>query len=86
MLQENEQGPSEIWDWSPDGDKIVFANYRPGAMNLFWVSRSTRQVKQLTHYTRDNSYVRYPAWSPRGDQIVYEYSEITANIWTMRVK
>lgn len=86
MLQENEQGPSEIWDWSPDGDKIVFANDRPGAMNLFWVSRSTRQMKQLTHYTRDNSYVRYPAWSPRGDQIVYEYSEITANIWTMRVK
>jgi Tol biopolymer transport system component len=30
--------------------------------------------------------VRYPAWSPRGDQIVYEYSETTGNIWTMRVK
>jgi len=86
VLQVSPRGPSEIWDWAPDGDKLVFAGYRNGAMNLFWVSRSTRQEKQLTHYTRDNSYVRYPAWSPRGDQIVYEYSEITANIWTMRLK
>jgi Tol biopolymer transport system component len=82
----NPQGPSLVWDWSPDGDRIAFARYLNGAINLFWISRTTRQQKQLTHYTRDNSYVRYPAWSPRGDQIVYEYSEITANIWTMRVK
>ncbi len=86
VLQVGERQPDMLWDWAPDGDKIVFANLRNGAINLFWISRSTRQQKQLTHYTRDNSYVRYPAWSPRGDQIVYEYSETTGNIWTMRVK
>ena len=86
VLQVGQREPDMLWDWAPDGDKIAFANNRNGATNLFWISRSTRQEKQLTHYTRDNSYVRYPAWSPRGDQIVYEYSETTGNIWTMRVK
>ena len=86
VLQVGQREPDMLWDWAPDGDKIAFANNRNGATNLFWISRSTRQEKQLTHYTHDNSYVRYPAWSPRGDQIVYEYSETTGNIWTMRVK
>jgi len=27
--------------------------------------------------------VRYPAWSPRGDAIVYEYAETTGNIWLL---
>jgi Tol biopolymer transport system component len=73
-------------DWAPDGDKIVFAGLRNGDWNIWWVSRSTRQEHQVTHYTRDNIQLIYPSWSPRGDQIVYEYSETTGNIWTMRVK
>jgi Tol biopolymer transport system component/DNA-binding winged helix-turn-helix (wHTH) protein len=73
-------------DWSPDGDKIAFAGQRNGIWNIYWISRGTREEKQLTHYTHNNAYVRYPAWSPRGDQIVYEYAETTGNIWTMRVK
>ena len=73
VLQVGQREPDMLWDWAPDGDKIAFANNRNGATNLFWISRSTRQEKQLTHYTRDNSYVRYPA-------------ETTGNIWTMRVK
>jgi Tol biopolymer transport system component/DNA-binding winged helix-turn-helix (wHTH) protein len=72
--------------WSPDGDKIIFAGQRDGVWNVWWVSRRTRQEKQVTHYTGNNTYVRYPSWSPRGDQIVYEYAETTGNIWTMRVK
>lgn len=72
--------------WSPDGDKVVFAGQRNGVWNIWWVSRRTREEKQLTHYTRNNAYVRYPSWSPRGDRIVFEYAETTGNIWTMRVK
>jgi len=73
-------------DWSPDGDKIVFAGLRNGIWNVYWFSRSIREEKQLTHYTKQNEYVRYPSWSPLGNQIVYEYTETTGNIWLMELK
>lgn len=68
--------------WSRDGDSIIFAR-RPsnGFWNVFTVSLSTRVEKQLTHYTRVNASVYAPVISPRGNQIVYESSEINGNIW-----
>jgi Tol biopolymer transport system component/DNA-binding winged helix-turn-helix (wHTH) protein len=81
-----DKGQSWTHSWSPDGDKIAFAGFRNGVWNVWWVSRSTKQQKQLTAYTKLNSFVRYPAWSPLGDKIVYEYTETTGNIWVMELK
>jgi len=81
-----EPGQSWLYGWSPDGDKIAFAGLRNDIWNLYWVSRSTHAVKQLTNYTKPSTWVRYPAWSPRNDQIVYEYTAYTGNIWMMRLK
>jgi TolB protein len=80
--------PGQSWTggWAPDGDKIAFAGCRNGYWNLWWVSRSTKQQKQLTNFTKLNAYVRYPSWSPLGNQIVFEYSESTGNIWLMELK
>lgn len=77
--------PGQSWagGWSPDGDKIVFSGLRSGFWNIWWVSRSSKETKKLTDYTRQNAYVRYPTWSPKGDQIVYEYAETLGNIWMM---
>ncbi len=72
--------------WSPDGDRIVFAGRRKGIWNIYWISRSTKAQKQLTNYSKLNAFVRYPAWSPLGNQIVYEYSETTGNIWMVELK
>ena len=72
--------------WSPDGDKIVFAGARDGVWNLWWVSRSDKSVKQLTHNTKLNVYFRYPAWSPLANQIVSEYSESRGNIYLMELR
>ncbi len=81
-----DKGQSWAHSFSPDGDKIVLAGFRNGVWNLYWVSRLTKQQKQLTNYTKLNSYVRYPAWSPSGNQIAYEYSETTGNIWIADLK
>ena len=81
-----DKGQSWIYDWSPDGDKILFAGQRDGFWNIRWVSRSTKKQQQLTNYKKLNSFVRYPAWSPLGNQIAYEYSETTGNIWIADLK
>ncbi len=77
--------PGQAWPYSfsPDGDRIAFAGFREGLWNVFWVSISKRQEKQLTSNTRLNAYLRYPAWSPRGDTVVYELAETTGNVWLL---
>jgi TolB protein len=79
-------GQSWPHSWSPDGSKIAFAGQRDGVWNVYWVSRTTKEQKQLTHYTKLNTFVRYPAWSPLGNQIIYEYAESTGNIWLLDLK
>ena len=81
-----DKGNSWLYDWSPDGDKILFAGQRDGFWNVRSVSRSTKKQQQLTDYKKLNSFVRYPSWSPLGNQIVYEYSETTGNIWIADLK
>ena len=81
-----DKGQSWIYGWSPDSDKILFAGLREGFWNVYWVSRSTKKQQPLTDYKKLNSFVRYPSWSPFGDQIVYEYSETSGNIWTADLK
>jgi Tol biopolymer transport system component len=73
--------------WSPDGDQIIFAKRESsGFWNVWSVSKSTLKERKLTHYEKLNSFVRYPAISPRGNQIVYESTESTGNIWMMEFK
>lgn len=81
-----DRGQSWPHSWSPDGDKIAFAGQRNDIWNVYWVSRTTKEQKQITNYTKLNTYVRYPAWSTHGNQIVYEYGETTGNIWLMELK
>ncbi len=71
--------------WSPDGDKIAFASLRDDVWNLRWVSRTDKSECQLTDYTTLNTFVRYPTWSPLGDQIVYEYAEMTGDLWMLEL-
>ena len=80
------KGSSYVYSWSPDDDKLAFAGERDGLWNLYWISRSTKEEKQLTNYTKLNAFVRYPDWSPLGNQIVYEYAETSGNIWLMELK
>lgn len=81
-----DEGQSWACGWSPDLDHIAFAGQRAGIWNLYAISRRTKAVTQITHYSQLNEFVRYPAWSPKGDQIAYEYAETTGNIWMLDFK
>jgi Tol biopolymer transport system component/DNA-binding winged helix-turn-helix (wHTH) protein len=76
--------PGQTWvhDWSPDSAFISAATLRNGVWNIAAVSRATGAEQRLTRDVTPRTYVRYPAWSPSGDFIVYERAEITGNIWT----
>lgn len=79
------KGKSRVCHWLPNGDKILFTGH-DGFWNVRSVSRSTKKQQQLTDYKKLNSFVRNPSWSPFGNQVVYEYSETTGNIWIADLK
>ena len=71
--------------WAPDNDRIAFAGERDGVWNVWTVSTATGVAQQLTRFTTPNDYVRYPAWSPQNDRIVFEHATVTAGVWTGRL-
>jgi Tol biopolymer transport system component/DNA-binding winged helix-turn-helix (wHTH) protein len=79
----NERGQSWPHSWAPDNDRIAFAGQRDGVWNVYTVSRRSRAVTQVTHFTSGAGYVRYPAWSPAGSRVVFERALESANVWTM---
>jgi TolB protein len=78
-----EKGLSWPYDFSPDGERISFAGQRDGIWNVFWVARKDGAVLPLTDNAQRRTFLRYPAWSPRGDRIVYERAETTGNVWLL---
>lgn len=69
--------------WSPGDSRIAFATQRAGVWNLGWVSRDGRQELLWTENRSARSYSRYPEWSPRGDQVVFEWAESTGNLYVL---
>ena len=82
----NEKGQSWVNGFAADNDRIIYAGMRNGIWNVYSVSRSTREVRQLTHFDKINTYVRYPSMSPAGDKIAYEYAETTGSVWMVELK
>jgi len=80
----DEPGITLATAWSPDSSKIVYAGYRQGVSNLYWVSRNTpREVRRLTNFRSSAAWVRTPVWSPKGSRIVYERMEVRGNIFVL---
>lgn len=78
------EGDSWPYGWSPDGRFIVFAGRRDGRWDLYRVTVEDGAVERLTDLGRRTGYVRYPAWSPLGDQIVFERAETLADLFVVR--
>ena len=56
------------WSWSPDGDRITFANSLRGNYDIYTVSVPDGNVQRLTTDTR---YDVQPTWAPDGSTIVF---------------
>jgi Tol biopolymer transport system component len=54
--------------WSPDNQFVVFSLRRQNISNLFILNVGTKKIIQLTQ----NNDSEYPAWSPKGNIIVFE--------------
>jgi Tol biopolymer transport system component len=81
------QGEGQAWPYSfsPDGRSVAFAGLRGGLWNVYAVSVDTKEERRLTDLDQINAYVRYPAWSPRGNRVVYEYAETSGNVWMVEL-
>ena len=78
------EGRDWAWSWAPDSDRIVFASLRDGRWDLRWVRRTTGEEQRLTAFDRPNGYLRYPAWSPLDDLVVFERAETAGDLWLVR--
>jgi Tol biopolymer transport system component len=81
----SEHGQTWVRSWSPDGKKIAAAFFRGGKWDLRWIDAINGGVGVITEAAAPNIYVRYPEWSPRGDNVVYERGELRGNVWMVRL-
>ncbi|MFP5379875.1 MAG: TolB family protein [Vicinamibacteria bacterium] len=70
--------------WSPDGRRVAVAGLEDGRWNVWWATRDGSRQQRLTDYTDEHHYVRNPEWSPRGDRLVYEFAQVSGNVWVVQ--
>jgi Tol biopolymer transport system component len=75
-----------VHSFSPDSSRVLFAGQRDGVWNIYWVPREGGAERRITNNTSVGVFMRYPAWSPRGDQIVYEYGVVRGNVWLVELR
>jgi len=80
------RGESWVHSWTPDSRRVVFAGQRDGVWNIYWVPAHGGPERRITNYTGVGTFVRYPAWSPQNDQVVYEYGDVRGNVWLVDLR
>jgi len=82
----SDPGRSAPYDWTPDSKHVVYTGERDGIWNVYWVDRLTREVRQLTHFSTPSAALSQPAWSPKGDQIVFQRYDQLDNIYIAELR
>ncbi|MEM1176782.1 MAG: protein kinase [Acidobacteriota bacterium] len=77
-------GESWPYSFSADGSKILFAGQRNSVWNLYSIDVATSEVLRLTENLAVTGYLRYPAWSPTDDLVVYEKAETASDLFIVR--
>jgi Tol biopolymer transport system component len=69
--------PYRVLQWMPDGRAIAYLDKRGGVSNIWVVSTTGGQPRQLTHFTSDG--VFYFAWSRDGKSLALSRGEQTTD-------
>ncbi|MEW5941756.1 MAG: hypothetical protein AB1750_19000, partial [Chloroflexota bacterium] len=70
--------------WSPDGARIAFVSVRDGRPRIYMADVAAGTVASLTEPAIDVDEMRYPAWSPFGNQLTYTVKRVGVyQIWVM---
>jgi TolB protein len=73
----NIRGNNFMADWSPDGERIVFASQRDGNRELYVMNADGSGQTRLTSGGWENS---LPRWSPDGLRVVFESNRTGSNL------
>ena len=65
--------------------KIAAAAFRNGQWDLRWIDAGSGATGIISPSAAPHIYVRYPAWSPKNDLVVYERGELRGNVWMLQV-
>lgn len=76
--------PTHLGGWLPDHDRVFISANRGGIWNVWTLSRTTRKMVPVTHYTTPRTYVRYPEWLA-GDRVAFEFNETKGNVFVAPV-
>jgi len=81
-----QRGHTWVRSWSPDGRKVAVAAMRDGRWSLRSIDVASGKEGALTAAYPPGVYLRYPEWSPKGDQVVFERGLTRGNIWTLAIE
>ncbi|MCZ2151542.1 MAG: winged helix-turn-helix domain-containing protein [Bryobacterales bacterium] len=75
--------PGNAWTygWSPDGKHLPVAALWDGVWNVYSLDVATGRSVKMTDNKLFRTFVRYPVWSPKGGQVVFEQNETKGNIF-----
>ena len=68
-------------EYDQKGERLFVAMRRGTNWSIGHVSASTGETTTVFSLPTAYGYVRYPAVSPKGDQVVFEQTETPGNIW-----
>jgi len=80
-----EGGTDFAYSFSGDDGRIAVATKQDDVWNIATIDRVTGERKILTQYTDFGDYVRYPAWRPHTEQMVYEKTAAVGNIYSIEI-